>query len=456
MRRTGTLLVAALVAIGLALVPVAGAQAVDPSCDSQAGDSAPIVPLPWAQRMYDPADKLWPFSHGAGVTVAVLDSGVDASHRQLAGKVLPGISYVPEAPPVGSIDCVPFGTAVASVIAAQPVEGYGFYGLADEATILPVRVSDQIHTTPDAEFLPGAILAQGIDYAVANGANVLAVSAVTYRADPALEEAVSRAVAAGVVVVAAAGDGHNEGRDGLGLTPFIPYPAGYDGVIGVGSIGVDGQRSQTSQIGPYVDLVAPGLEVTAAAFGGHDSYNGTSIAVGFVAAAVALMLGQEGTDLRGLEGSQRVGAVTSRLYGTARGTVGGTPTFAYGKGIVDPYRAMAEATGGVPEALEDRRAPPPDRAAIALAAERAAANDSAMGNALLIGGLALAVLAAAFVIPRARRRRWLPGREREILRGREDKRPEYLPGDLLFRPSTGDRDRERDADAGHKASQGQP
>lgn len=435
MRRSGTLLLGAMLVIGVVQLPVTNAEAVDPSCDSQVADSAPLEQLPWAQEIYDPPAKLWPFSRGSGVTVAVLDSGVDASHPQLQGKVLPGVSYVPDAPPVGSIDCVPFGTAVASVISAEPVPGFGFAGLAPRSTILPVRVSDEIHTNPDDEFLPGTVLAQGVDYAVDNGADVIVVSAVTYGDEGALRAAVNRAVGAGVIVVAAAGEGHNESRDGAGPSPDIPYPAGYDGVVGVGAVGADGTRTQTSPIGPYVDLVAPGLEVIAAAFGGHETYNGTAVAAGFVAAAVALMLGQPGSGLRALSGSELVSELTARLFSTADGTVGGTPSLAYGNGLVDPYRAMTEATGGVPTAVGDRQAPPPDRAALALAAERAAASESAVRNALLLGALALAVLALAFVIPRARGRRWRPGREREFLKGREDKREEYLPGDALFRPS---------------------
>jgi len=439
MRRAGTLpivaiLVVALATIGSVLVPVGNAQAVDPSCDSQAGPSAPIQSLPWAQRMYDPPSKLWPFSVGSGVTVAVLDSGVDATHLQLQGKVLPGIGYVPDAPGVGSIDCVPFGTAVASIIAAEPFGGIGFAGLAPRATILPVRVSERVHTNPGQEALPGAVLAQGIDYAVANGANVVAVSAVSYGDDPGLRDAVSRALTAGVVVVAAAGDGHDENRDGVGLTREFPYPATYDGVIGVGAVGPDGLRSQTSQIGPYVDLVAPGLDVTAAAFGGHQNYDGTSMAVGFVAAAAALMLGQPGTDLGALSGAQLVTALSGRLFGTADGTVRGS-SLAYGHGLVDPYRAMSEAPGGTPNPLEGRRPPPPDEAALAFAADRAAANDSSLRDALLLGGIALVVLAVAFVWPRARDRRWRPGRDREMWQGRADQRPEHLPGEMLFRPS---------------------
>lgn len=433
-RSAWVLVTVILVAIGLAVIPVDDAWAVDPSCENQAAPLPPIEALPWAQQMYDPANKLKPFSTGAGVTVAVLDSGVDPSHQQLQGKVLPGIGLVPGLPPVGNIDCLPHGTAVASIIAAQSVPGVGFAGLAPDATILPVRVSDKKHTNPQDDFLAPSVLAQGINDAVANGADVVALSAVSYLDDPALKAAVDGALAAGVVIVAAVGDGHDERRDGLGLTPFIGYPAVYDGVIGVGAVGEDGARAPTSAIGWYLDLVAPGLNVTAASFGGHDSFNGTGMAVGFVAAAAALMLGQRGSDLPGLSGPQRVSVLTARLLGSADGTIGGAPSLAYGYGLVDPYRAMTEATvGGTPRALEGRQPPPRDQAAERLAAARAEAEGSALRSVLVLAGLVLVVLAAAFTIPRARRRRWRPGRDREVQPEREDKRPEFLPGEMLFR-----------------------
>lgn len=438
MRGTGAPLAAVLLCLGLVLAPSTEAAAVDPSCRSDAPDSPLIAELPWAQQRYDPANKLWPFSVGAGSTVAVLGSGVDATHPQLQGRVLPGISLVPETPPTGNIDCVPFGTAVASIIAARPVDGVGFTGLAPEATILPVRVSDTIHTKPDDDLLPPTVLAAGIDFAVDSGANVIAVPAVSYAADPALQASVQRAIEAGVPVVAAAGDGHNEGRHGFRPTPDVPFPAAYDGVIGVGAVGMDGIRAQTSQIGSYVDLVAPGLDVTAAAFFGHSSFNGTGIAVGFVAAAVALMLSQPGSDLRDLAGAELVAALTAQLFGAADGAAGGTPTLAYGNGLVDPYRAMVEATGGtVPQAVPGRQAPPQDIAAERLAAQRAAASNAALVSAAVLGGLAVLVLAAAFLLPRARRRRWRAGRDRELRPEREDKRPEFLPGEMLFRTSPG-------------------
>jgi len=430
-------LVLASVLVGVPLQPAAAA---DPSCGTATEDSPLEVALPWAQRLYDPPTRLWPFSTGAGVTVAVLDSGVDATHPQLLGKVLPGVGFVPGLP-AGTIDCAPHGTGVASIIAAQPIPGFGFAGLAPGATILPVRVSDKSFTAPSEELLDPLTLAAGVDYAVDNGANIVAISAVSYLDSAELQTAVTRAQAAGVVVIAAVGNGQQDGD----LDPsqvIVPYSAAHTGVIGVGSVDQANVRAPSSQIGVFVDVVAPGVDVTAAGLGGHKRYSDTGIAVGFVAATIALMLGQPNSELHDLSGAQLVDRVTERLLASTDGAVGGPDDLAYGAGLVDPHRAMAEAPGGAgPLEVEGHVPPPRDEAAIRLAAERDAANASSLRNALLLIALALAVLAVAFFVPRARRRSWRPSRERETRPEREDKRPEYLPGDMLFRTSSDKPDR---------------
>lgn len=437
MRSLGAMVTAALIALGLSLAPGSPARAEDPPCGSQPPALSPIIEaVPWTQQMYDPDNKIWPFSRGEGVTVAVIDSGVDATYPQLQDAVLPGYDLVRNLP-AGNVDCVPHGTAVASVIAARQAEGIGFAGLAPLAIILPVRVSERT-ANPLDEPPPTSFLAAGIDLAVANGAGVIVVSEITYIDDPAMQDAVSRAVQAGVVVVAAVGDLHDESQDGLGPTPaaITPYPAAYDGVIGVGAVAQDGTRVPTSQIGPYVDVVAPGMAVTAAAFSGHQPYDGTGIAAGFVAATAALMLGEPGTDLAGLSGPDRVRVLTERLLATADGTPGGAPSQASGHGLVDPYRALSEGLSAQdPQQLDPRRPPPPDLAAQELAAARAAAGNSALRTTGILSVVAVAVLAVAFVIPRAKRRKWRAGRDSETSLVTEDKREEFLPGDVLFRPA---------------------
>lgn len=438
MRLTGALLTIVVFAAGLVLVPPREAAAEDPPCGNTPRVENPQVDaLPWAQELYDPENMITPFSLGTGITVAVLDSGVDGAHPQLQGKVLPGYDFFRNVAG-GNVDCVPQGTGVASIIAAQDSStGAGFTGLAPGATILPVRVSEKLQTAPSDDLLPPSVLAAGIDYAVAGAANVVAVSAVAYQDEPILLDAVNRAIDAGVVVVAAVGDGHEESRDHQGSSLFPAFPAAYDGVIGVGAVGRDGTRAPTSQIGAYVDVMAPGLDITAAGFGGHKDYNGTGIATGFVAATAALMLGRPGSDLLGLSGRERVRVLTERLFGTADGTPGEAPSLEYGHGLVDPARAMSEPMGASgPVELGSRRPPPRDLAAEQLAADRAAAEEKALLSTLILGGLGLAVLAAAFVIPRARRRKWRAGRERAAaLANEDDKREEYLPGELLFRPA---------------------
>lgn len=424
-----------LLATGLAFVPVDQAWAADPSCSSSAADSPIIEAVPWAQQMYDPANQIWPFSRGAGVTVAVVDAGVDATHAQLQGKVLPGIGYL-QGFPTGTIDCVPHGTGVASIIAGQQIDGVGFAGLAPDATILPVRVSDRTFTAPGDENLDPAVLAAGINFAVDNGARVIAVSTVAYADSPELKAAAAKALAAGVVVVAAVGDGQLQGNGDQVPTPFLPYPAAYPGVLGVGAIDQDGLRASGSQVGTYVDLVAPGVDITAAGFGGHTLLAGTGVAVAFVAATVALMLAEPGTDLTSLGGPQLVNRLSGHLFASADGAVGGRGNLGYGSGAVDPYRALAEVpAGSLPLDIAGREAPPRDEAAIQLAADRAAAQASSMRNALSLSGLALVIFAAAFFVPRARRRRWRAGRDREMQPERDDKRPEFLPGEMLFRQS---------------------
>lgn len=427
--------VCAAVALGL-LGPSPGAAAVAPACEKPPAPSGVIREVPWAQDVYDAPGKIWPFSTGAGVTVAVIDSGVDGRHPQLRGQVLPGYDYVREIRE-GNVDCLPHGTAVASIIAAKRVSGIGFFGLAPDAKILPVRITNTVQLSPDAEPLDPGTLADAIDYAVDQDAQVLNISAVVYGHDPRLANAVSRALAAGAVVVAAVGNGHSGQRDGTGPTDpsLTPYPAAYDGVIGVGALGPDGQRLESSQIGGYVDLVAPGGEVIAAAVGGHDTYDGTSFASAYVSASAALLLAQRpgvsGLSVR----SARAAAVTRRLLATASPVAGASNSLSYGHGLVDPYRALTEPVpGGEASAVAGLTPPPHDPLAEELAAAQRAANRNAMLLSAAAAVVMLVVLAAIVFLPRGHRRRWRPGRSAEPPAANSDDGPEFLPGDALFQP----------------------
>jgi subtilisin family serine protease len=226
---------------------------------------------------------------------------------------------------------------------------------------------------------------------------VINMSLVMTADDPSVRAAVARAVARGVVVVAAAG---NDGKpDDANLRP---YPASYPDVIGVGAIGPDGVAGDFSQHGDWVDLTAPGVDVTfAARRSGHTSGRGTSYASPFVAATAALV-------------KQRFPSLTPaqvarRILATADPAPGGRRSERYGFGVLNPYRALTETLGP-----ETRPAPAPvimhteDPAAVALATRRAHAQDMSLLIAAIGVGVVLFVVVVAAALRRGRRRGWRP------------------------------------------------
>ncbi|GIJ75961.1 hypothetical protein Xph01_03930 [Micromonospora phaseoli] len=326
--------------------------------------------------------------------MAVIDSGVDTRHPQLAGRVLAGTDLLDPGGD-GSRDCVGHGTGVASIIAAAPHDGIAFRGLAPNARILPVRVSEQqvVDGRGTGRTVRPTDFARALRWAVDHGADVLNLSVVLYRDHPAVRAAVAHAVARDVVVVAAAGNLHGSGNPRA-------YPAAYDGVLAVGAVAADGQRADFSQTGAHVDLVAPGTDVLIAAPGqGHHLAEGTSYAVPFVAATAAL-LRQYRPDLTAVE-------VTRRIVGSTDPA----PDGGYGAGLLNPYRAVTEAGGGQPARSEPVAALADDRPGPALLAQQDR-RATARRRAVLLASAGMLVVAAvalaALVLPRGTRRRWRP------------------------------------------------
>jgi type VII secretion-associated serine protease mycosin len=321
-----------------------------------------IRQVPWAQNTLAP-DRAWPFSKGDGVLVAVIDSGVDTDHPQLSapGKVLQGFDYIRNKPGA-DFDCISHGTAVASVIAGDPEPGIGFRGVAPDAQILPLRVSDLDAGAGDTgTAVKPDVFAKAIEHAADCGAKVINLSVVMYADVPAVRYAVQYAQSEGALIVAAVGNQHQQqGQDqtqSQGPDP-TPYPAAYPGVIGVGAITINGTRLDASQVGPYVDLVAPGGGVLAATRQhGYVFWDGTSFATPFVSGTAALVR----SEFPQLSAAQ----VAQRLLATADPAPGGASSPAYGYGIVDPYRAVTEGLSGANPAVRPARlrTPTPDAAA---------------------------------------------------------------------------------------------
>jgi len=400
MRGTRYLPVLALVAAGT-FGPATADAAPPPkgACLNPAAGGQTVRQVPWAEKLLG-AERAWPFSTGAGVLVAVVDSGVDNDHPQLAepGKVLPGYDFIRHWP-YADFDCISHGTAVASIIAADTESSVGFHGIAPGARILPLRVSE---AEPDDNGTGAAVnpkvFARAIRYAADQGARVINLSVVMYQDVPAVRAAVRYAQAKGALLVAAAGNQHqNTGHDAT------PYPAAYPGVIGVGAITIDGSRLPQSQVGSYVDLVAPGGGVLAATREhGYVYWDGTSFATPFVSGTAALIR----AEYPKLSPAQ----VASRLLATADPAPGGPDSTEYGHGVVDPYRAVTESLRGAnPAAVKAPLAKPtPDLAAqhrVAQSRHRAASAGRIVAYALLI---AFGVIVLAVVRPFRRRRPTAP------------------------------------------------
>ncbi|TDC30466.1 type VII secretion-associated serine protease mycosin [Kribbella albertanoniae] len=381
------------------LAPAGAAVAKPPPGLCQNADPArpAIRDLPWAQQLLDPA-QVWPYSTGAGVLVAVIDSGVDADHPQLRGrgKVGTGEDFFQVGPLRANFDCDSHGTAVAGIIAADSVSGVGFRGIAPGARILPVRVTDRGSTDGATKELDPLVVAQGIRYAADRGAKVINMSLAGIDDDRAIRTAITYAQRKDALIVAAAG---NQQRDG-NLLPS--YPANYPGVLGVGATDTAGVRLQSSQIGKYVDLVAPGGGVLGLARrGGHNYYSGTSFAVPFVAGTAALV--------RAAWPKLTAQQVAQRLMATALPARGGSDRYSYGAGVVDPYRAVTEGLSAErPAAVPAMVHPPVDEAAVAKATAEGHLMSQAWTRVLGMFVVALLGVLLALVVPAAVKRRWRP------------------------------------------------
>jgi type VII secretion-associated serine protease mycosin len=359
----------------------------------------PVVrPLPWAQDLLG-AERAWAHSTGAGVTVAVVDSGVDADHPQLhrPGKVLRGRDFFLVGRLPGNYDCVSHGTAVASIIGADPANGIGFHGIAPGVKILPVRVTDRESDMQLTRTVAPAVLARGIVYAVDQGAKVVNLSMAGDRDEKAIRQAIAYAVRKDVVVVAAVGNRQN---DTPGIQPS--YPASYPGVLGVGAIDIAGARAN-SQTGPYVDIVAPGDGVLAATRRtGHMYVSGTSFAAPFVSATAALV--------RSAWPELTAAQVIQRLRATATPARGGSGSPEYGAGIVDPYRAVTEGMAASARTVPAATVRPADEQQLATQAWWRRTGTEARGLTGIAVASALALALTGGLLAAGRRRRWSAAR----------------------------------------------
>ena len=279
-------------------VALAGAASAAPALAA----SDPLLPDQWA--LAEPhatgAEVAWTQSHGSGVVVALLDTGVQLDHPDLAGSLWKnpgevvngkdddGNGFVDDVNGAnmftgdGNVaDDEGHGTHVAGIVAARAGNGVGGAGIAPGATIMPVKVLDSNRSGNST------VLARGIRYAIDMGARILNVSINGDTTTPDLTAALKYASDKGATVVASAG---NNSRN-LDLTPSYPASSTEPSVLTVTATDQAGGLPDFANRGlNSVDLAAPGDFILSTARGsGYENRSGTSMSAPFVSGALALL-----------------------------------------------------------------------------------------------------------------------------------------------------------------------
>ena len=306
----------------------------------------------WLRALH--VTNAWETTRGSGVTIAVLDTGVDPAQADLTGSVTTGPDYTNSGRTASGQYWGIHGTEVASLIAGHghgPGQANGIIGIAPAAKILSVRVTlesndPMLSNQTIAAGLPNAI-ARGIRYAVRHDATVidLPLDPVTTSGAPgsgggsAERAAIDYAIAKKVILVAPAGDG------GAGTDP-VNYPAAYPGVIAVGAFDRHFVKAPFTSHQSYVLVTAAGAGVAAASpsgnaaanpSGNYPQLNSTSAASAMVAGIVALIRAQ----FPALTPAQITHAITaSTVYHPPGGRANGS-----GFGTVDAAKALTAAAG---------------------------------------------------------------------------------------------------------------
>ncbi|WP_433191017.1 S8 family serine peptidase [Actinoallomurus sp. CA-150999] len=280
-------------------------------------------PEEWWFGTWDIQEKVWPLSKGKGVTVALIDSGVNAGLPDLRGRILPGRNIIgPSGDGRKDLDKGGgHGTAMAATIVGQGL-GAGMVGIAPEANILPIY-----STVED--------LAPAIDYATDHGAKVINVSQGLASppsaggCDRGIQRAITRAIQHDVVLVASAG---NDASMGV----MNQEPAQCPGFLTVGAVDYKFNPWVDSQPAPYVAVAAPGVHTGSIGKTGtfFPNLSGTSNSAALASGVVALV--------RAKYPKMPAREVVQRIIGTARDVASPGRDDQTGYGLIRPYHALTD------------------------------------------------------------------------------------------------------------------
>ncbi|MDL4772065.1 S8 family serine peptidase [Actinomadura xylanilytica] len=287
--------------------------------------------------------RAWDLAEGRGVTVAVLDSGVDPAQADLAGSVTSGPDYTEGANPPGVAPKRLHGTNMASIIAGHghgPGGTAGMLGVAPEARLLSLRVILERDEPGFAAFTEDeryeGTIAQGIRYAVDHGADVVNLSLGRSYPTRREREAVADAIRRNVVVVAAAGNGGADRPARRGGHTEYSYPASFPGVISVAAVDSAGRHAGFSNRNSAVVVSAPGVQIIGAGPGSRYWIgDGTSPATAFVSGIAALV--------RSRHPGLAPALVAQAIVGGARGRPARGYDLGVGFGRADALAALTES-----------------------------------------------------------------------------------------------------------------
>ena len=230
----------------------------------------------WQITAFD-LPKIWKITKGVGVTVAVIDSGVDLEHPDLKTSLIKGKNFVEDGMP--PFDSGEHGTHVSGILAANDND-YGVVGVAPDCKIMPLKVLNSFGT--------GKIewVAEAIRYAVDNGADIISMSLGCRSPVDSVLESIKYANAHNVVCFVAAGN--------AGSTKQLLYPAAYTECISIGAVDENCMRASFSCTGPNLDFVAPGVKIFSTVPTSSYAYlSGTSMACPFAVGVATLVLSEK-------------------------------------------------------------------------------------------------------------------------------------------------------------------
>lgn len=289
------------------------------------------------------ANTAWDTTQGAGITIAILDSGIDPTHPDLSPNLVPGYNFYDSNS--NTADVCGHGTAVAGTAAASTNNGNGVAGAAGQAKIMPVRIA-YFDTASNSCYAYYSTVSSGLTYAADHGARVANVSYDGVAGSSAVQSAAQYLKNKGGLVFVAAG---NNGID----ENFTPTTA----MIAVAATDSSDSRASWSSYGSFVSLSAPGVGIWTTSNGGnYQSWNGTSFASPLAAGIGALMMAANQT----LDGT----SIEKLMFSTAvdLGAPGRDPYFGYGRvnalaGVQAAVTARPVADTQVPTSLISSPAP---------------------------------------------------------------------------------------------------